>query len=66
MTQGSNLALCDDLEGGMGKAARRFNRERTYVSLCLIRADVRQKQTPYCKEISLQLKINKMKIKNVC
>ena len=61
MTQGSNLALCDGLEGGMGKAARRFNGERTHVSLC-----PKQKPTPYCKEISLQLKMNKMKIKDVC
>ena len=63
MTQGSNPVLCDDLEGGMGKVAGRFKRERTYVSLCLIHADARQKPTPYCKEISLQLKMNKMKSK---
>ena len=37
-----------------------FKREGTYVCLWLIHVDVWQKPTQYCKEIILQLKINKL------
>ena len=37
----------------------RFKKKRTYVSLCLIHADVWQKLTQYCKAIMLQLKFFK-------
>ena len=37
----------------------RFKRERTYVYLWLIRVDVWQNPTQYCKAIILQLKIKK-------
>ena len=40
----------------------RFKREGTYVYLWLICADIWQKPAQYCKEIILQLKINKVKI----
>jgi len=40
-----------------------FKREGPYVYLWLIYADVWQKPTQYCKEIILQLKINKLKFK---
>ena len=36
----------------------RFNREGTYVYLCLIHVDVWQRPRQYCKAIILQLKIN--------
>ena len=60
MTQGVQTVLCDNLEGvgwdgrweggstGMGQ----------YIQLWLIRVDVWQKLTQYCKVIILQLKIN--------
>ena len=61
----SNLVLCDTLEGwdGVGVGGR-FKRERTYVYLWLICVDVWQKPTQYCKPITLQLKISKLKKKN--
>ena len=37
--------------------SRRFKREQTYVHLWLIHVDIGQKQTQYCKEIILQLKL---------
>ena len=40
------------------QVAKRFKRERTYIYLCLVYADVRQKPTQHCKAIILQLKIN--------
>ena len=42
----------------------RFKREGTYVYLWLIHVDVRQKPTQYCKVITLQLKINRLKNKH--
>jgi len=39
----------------------RFKREGTYVNLWLTQVDVWQKPTQYCREIILQLKINKLK-----
>ena len=50
--------LCDSLEVWDGEGSRgRFKRERTYVCLWLIRVDVWQKLSLYCKVIILQLKI---------
>ena len=43
----------------------RFKREGTYVYLWLIHVDVWQKPTQYCKVITLQLKINRLKNKHV-
>ena len=53
--------LDDEMERDMGG---RFKRERTYVYLWLIHADVWQKPTQYCKAILFQLKINKFKKTN--
>ena len=39
----------------------RFKTEGTYVQMSLIHADVRQKSNQYCKEIILQLKIDKLR-----
>ena len=39
----------------------RFRREGAYVFLGLIHVDVWQKPTQYCKEITLQLKLNFLK-----
>ena len=50
--------LCDNLEGWEGERGGRFRREGTFVYLWLIRADLWQKPTQYCKAIILQLKIN--------
>ena len=56
----SNSVLSDSLEGqdevGVGGE---FKGEGTYAYLWLIRVDVWQKSTQYCKAIILQLKINK-------
>ena len=54
--------LCDNLEewDGVGVGGR-FKREGTYVYLWLIHVDIWQKPTQFCKEIILQLKINKFK-----
>ena len=50
--------LCDSLEVWDGEGSwGRFKRERTYVCLWLIRVDVWQKLSLYCKVIILQLKI---------
>ena len=40
---------------------KKIPNEGTYVYLWLIHVDVWQKPTPFCKEIILQLKINKLK-----
>ena len=53
-----SLERWDGEEGGMGrKMGGRFKREGTYVYLWLIRVDVWQKPSQYCKVIILQLKI---------
>ena len=44
--------------GWDGVGGERFKREGAYVYLCLIRVDVWQKPTQYCKVITFQLKIN--------
>ena len=62
MTQETQPALCNNLEGWDGrKVARKFKRKGTCVFLRLIYVDVWQKPTQFCKAISLQL--NKFKIK---
>ena len=53
-----NQAEYKEKESGVGG---RFNREGTYVYLWLIRVDVWQKPTQYCKVIILQLKTSKKK-----
>ena len=53
------LGLCNNLEEWKRVAGgRKVKRERTYVHLWRIHADVRQKSNQYCKTIILQLKIN--------
>ena len=52
--------LGNNLEGWEGEGGR-LQREGTYVYLWLIRVDVWQKPTQYCKAIILLLKINKFK-----
>ena len=44
---------------GGGEVEGKFSRERTYVYLWLIHADIWQKPTQYCKAIILQLKMKK-------
>ena len=56
----SNSGLCDNLEQWHG-AGGRFKREWVYVYLWLVHVDAWQKPTHVCKEIILQLKINKLK-----
>ena len=59
------MILCDNLEGWDGVAGgKEVQEERTYVYLCLIHVDVRQKPTQHWKTIILQLKINKSKTKS--
>ena len=49
----------------MGREVRgRLKRERTYVSLLLIHVEVWQIPTHHCREIILQLKINKYSLKS--
>ena len=56
----SNRGSVTTSRGGTGReAGGRFKREGTYVHLWLIRVDVWQKPTKFCKAIILQLKINK-------
>ena len=56
--------LCDKLEGWDGwEMGGRFKREGTCVYLWLIRVDVRQKPTQYCKAIMLQLYYSAIKKK---
>ena len=58
MTQGAQTR-CSVItrRRGMGRdVGGRFKREGTYVYLWLIRGDVWQKPTQYCKAIILQLK----------
>ena len=58
--------LYDNLEGWDGAGeGRRLKREGTYVYLWLIYVDVWQKPTQYCKEIIRQLKINKLRKKEL-
>ena len=57
-----NQAEYKEKESGVGG---RFNREGTYVYLWLIRVDVWQKPTQYCKVIILQLKTSKKKRKEI-
>ena len=55
--------------GGMGSEMEgRFKKEKTYVYLCLIHVDVRQKPTQYCEVIILQLKMKILKrnLKIIC
>ena len=53
------LGLCNNLEEWKRVAGgRKVKRERTYVHLWQIYADVWQKSNQYCKVIILQLKIN--------
>ena len=54
--------LDDEMERDMGG---RFKRERTYVYLWLIHADVWQKPIQHRKAITLQLKISKH-LKTIC
>ena len=61
--------LCENLEVGMRlQMGGRFKREKTYVSLWLMRVDVGRKTTHYFKAITPQLKINKFLKRgvNVC
>ena len=44
--------LCDNLEE-WDRVGERFEREETYMYLCLIHADVWQKPVQYCKAIIL-------------
>ena len=56
----SNRGSVTTSRGGTGReGGGRFKREGTYVHLWLIRVDVWQKPTKFCKAIILQLKINK-------
>ena len=58
--------LCDSLEVWDGEGSRgRFKRERTYVCLWLIRVDVWQKLSLYCKVFILQLKIKLFYERNI-
>ena len=58
----SNQASVTTQSGGKGlEVGGRFKRERTYVYFWLIHVDVWQKPTQYCKAITFQLKINKLK-----
>ena len=51
--------------GGMGwDVGGRFKREGTYVYLWLIHVDIWQNPNQYCKALTLQLKINFLKIVN--
>ena len=43
------------------EVGRKFKRDRTYICLWVIHADVWQKPIQYCKAIILQLKISKFK-----
>ena len=59
-SRNSNQGSVTTQRRGMGQeVGRRFRREGTYVDLWLIHVDVWQKPTQHCKEIILQLKINK-------
>ena len=54
--------LSDNQEGWDGvENGREVQEERTYVYLWQIHAAVWQKSTQYCKAITFQLKINKIK-----
>ena len=54
----SNVAPCDNAEGWDAVGGGRVVLEGgAYVYLQLIRGDVRQKPTEYCKAMTLQLKI---------
>ena len=46
--------LCDNLDGWDGEGDERGLREGGYINLWLIRVDVWQKPTQYCKAIILQ------------
>ena len=59
-SRNSNQGSVTTQRRGMGQeVGGRFRREGTYVDLWLIHVDVWQKPTQHCKEIILQLKINK-------
>ena len=50
----SNPVLCEYLEGWDELGGGSFKREGTHICLCLIRVDVWQKPTQYCKASILQ------------
>ena len=61
--EGTQLGICDNLEGGGGKGGGRgfpvgggFQRVGTHICLWPIHVDVRQKPSQYCKVVILQLK----------
>ena len=62
MIQGnSSLVLCNNPEGwDEGRDGREVREGGTYGHLWMIRADVWQKPTQYCKASMSQLKINKV------
>ena len=53
------MGLRNNLKRGDREVGGSLKREGTYVYLWLVHVDVWQKGTQYCREIILQLKINK-------
>ena len=60
-----NVGLCNNLKGWDGEVGGSLKREGTYVYLWLVHVDVWQKGTQYCREIILQLKINKFNCRKI-